>query len=113
MHLVDVGLVEHPPILIRHRFLAMGELGRKIVRFKERLGDSSYLQIGAIRHSPMIKISLGDRFQNSCKVMILGNQILGLLGEPGHLYASQPTPVNQLSTLLKNLIQLPRYLNVA
>ena len=48
MHLVDVVLVEHPPILIRHRFLAMGELGRKIVRYKERLGDSSYLQIGAI-----------------------------------------------------------------
>ena len=42
-----------------------------------------------------------DRFQNSCKVMILGNQILGLLGEPGHLYASQPSPVNQLSTLWK------------
>ena len=113
MHLVDVGLVEHPPILIRHRFLAMGELGRKIVRSKERLGDSSYLQIGAIRHSPMIKISLGDRFQNSCKVMILGNQILGLLGEPGHLYASQPIPCQPAEYSLKNLTQLPWYLNVA
>ena len=51
----------------------------------------------------MIKISLGDRFQNSCKVMILGNQILGLLGEPGHLYASQPIPCQPAEYSLKKL----------
>ena len=94
MHLVDVVLVEHPPILIRHRFLAMGELGRKIVRSKEIRRQQLSADWG---HSPFTNDQDQPRGQIP-KFMQGDDPWQSNLGIVGRAWSFVCIPTNPLST---------------